>query len=168
MLAAHSFGRSSRLMSIVSTRSDREKLRWKDVTGPAGVGEPVFVRAEAAGDGPIRYTGGRAPPFTRRLRAGGPVELGKCRIEDGNAEGQSRTVDTWIFSPLLYRLSYLGNLASQSLSKLAAPALDVNRNNRRIVGLPAWPDAGEIRRQAAAFGYFPSTVLSSKLSMNSM
>ena len=28
-----------------------------------------------------------------------------------NAEGQNRTVDTWIFSPLLYRLSYLGNLA---------------------------------------------------------
>ncbi len=83
-----------------------------------------------------------------------------CRID--NAEGQSRTVDTWIFSPLLYRLSYLGNLASQSLSKLAASALDVNRNNRRIVELPDWPVAGEIRRQAAAFGYFPSTVLSSK------
>ena len=24
------------------------------------------------------------------------------------AEGQNRTADTWIFSPLLYRLSYLG------------------------------------------------------------
>ena len=83
-------------------------------------------------------------------------------LQDGNAEGQSRTVDTWIFSPLLYRLSYLGNLASQSQSKLAAPALDVNRNNRGIVERPAWPVEAEIRRQAAALGYFPSTVLSSK------
>ena len=117
-----------------------------------------------------------------------------------SAEGQSRTVDTWIFSPLLYRLSYLGSLALQSLSKLAAHTLNVNRNNlgnRRIarlitrirhgprsggVGrtpgpvrslavlteLPAWPVTGEWGRQVTDFGYFPSTVLSSKWSMNSM
>ena len=29
-----------------------------------------------------------------------------------NAEGQSRTADTWIFSPLLYQLSYLGKVLS--------------------------------------------------------
>ena len=61
-----------------------------------------------------------------------------------NAEGQNRTVDTWIFSPLLYRLSYLGNLASQSLSKVAVTRRNVNRNNRRITELPAWPIAGKI------------------------
>ena len=32
--------------------------------------------------------------------------------KDG-AEGQNRTGDTWIFSPLLYRLSYLGSPAGQ-------------------------------------------------------
>ena len=47
---------------------------------------------------------------------------------DRNAEGQSRTVDTWIFSPLLYRLSYLGNLTSQSLSILAMDTCAVNKN----------------------------------------
>ena len=33
---------------------------------------------------------------------------GPFSIRNGGAEGQTRTADTWIFSPLLYHLSYLG------------------------------------------------------------
>ena len=36
--------------------------------------------------------------------------MSQSRGEGGGAEGQNRTGDTWIFSPLLYRLSYLGPL----------------------------------------------------------
>ena len=45
------------------------------------------------------------------------------------AEGQTRTADTWIFSPLLYQLSYLG--------------LEFNR--RRVRG---GPQAGRSKRWA--------------------
>ena len=31
-------------------------------------------------------------------------------VEESGAEGRTRTADTWIFSPLLYQLSYLGKV----------------------------------------------------------
>ncbi len=34
-----------------------------------------------------------------------------------SAQNRNRTSDTWIFSPLLYRLSYLGSFASTHLRK---------------------------------------------------
>ena len=34
---------------------------------------------------------------------------GRAKGKDG-AEGRTRTADTWIFSPLLYQLSYLGTV----------------------------------------------------------
>ena len=37
----------------------------------------------------------------------GPVGAGPCFKESG--QGRDRTADTWIFSPLLYQLSYLTN-----------------------------------------------------------
>ncbi len=39
--------------------------------------------------------------------------------ETANAEGQNRTADTGIFSPLLYRLSYLGFEKLQSYIELS-------------------------------------------------
>ena len=35
-------------------------------------------------------------------------------VWDG-AQGRNRTTDTWIFSPLLYQLSYLGLLRAEAL-----------------------------------------------------
>ena len=32
----------------------------------------------------------------------------RFQVRNHGAEGQTRTADTWIFSPLLYQLSYLG------------------------------------------------------------
>ena len=32
----------------------------------------------------------------------------RFQVQTNGAEGQTRTADTWIFSPLLYQLSYLG------------------------------------------------------------
>jgi hypothetical protein len=46
-----------------------------------------------------RQTQGRSRSKSRELRAG---------VQNG-AQGQNRTVDTRIFNPLLYQLSYLGN-----------------------------------------------------------
>ncbi len=37
------------------------------------------------------------------------------------AQGQNRTADTWIFNPLLYRLSYLGTRGSGLLEDAPGP-----------------------------------------------
>jgi hypothetical protein len=55
-------------------------------------------------------------------RGKGPVSADRASLCGGvtpsiGAEGQNRTGDTWIFSPLLYRLSYLGPLSDSILSR---------------------------------------------------
>ncbi len=57
-----------------------------------------------------------SPSLTRRVLMTEPTEVGHERWRSG--QGRDRTGDTWIFNPLLYRLSYLtvgvlcgGNLA---------------------------------------------------------
>ena len=178
--------------------------------GGGGSSEPLWAsfRDGAAQDGPAGPS-----RLADRLQS----RIFTLSVE--NAEGQSRTVDTWIFSPLLYRLSYLGNRAWKSLSKLGMLARIVNRNTpcetksrlnvngRFDRGCPvrhirevqrglsgpvktgdstgaagsglSGPDepgrppalaASESRQRKppASFGYLPSTVLSSKCSMNSI
>ena len=53
------------------------------------------------------------------MREGAPTLWGLKAIMHGraveNAQGRDRTTDTWIFSPLLYRLSYLGFGSGQNL-----------------------------------------------------
>ena len=42
------------------------------------------------------------------LREWSATERRVCETGKTGAEGRTRTADTWIFSPLLYQLSYLG------------------------------------------------------------
>ncbi len=141
-----SIGRSCWLMSNVSTRSAQERLQRKKVSGLAATGEiagAVMAKRPATARKRMRSVGsGRDGPG----QPAGPTRsrIFGCKME--NAEGQSRTVDTWIFSPLLYRLSYLGNRVGQSQSKLAATTVKVNRNNPgrakfRRVGIRGKPGA---------------------------
>ena len=64
-------------------------------------------------------------PVVEVWRLGGDVirhtERLSCRAAErrvrgfmNGAQGQNRTADTWIFNPLLYRLSYLGPLKGRA------------------------------------------------------
>ena len=58
------------------------------------------------GSTPTFGTNAKTPEISRTwLLPANLVRLGKS-----GAEGRTRTADTWIFSPLLYQLSYLGNM----------------------------------------------------------
>ncbi len=55
---------------------------------------------------------GSTPTFGTRVATHKMIEWRGIRVRRGGeidgAEGRTRTADTWIFSPLLYQLSYLG------------------------------------------------------------
>src|SRR5581483_5045448 len=70
---------------------------------------------------------------------GGPAGYGRWegrrwRSGYAGAQGQNRTADTRIFSPLLYRLSYLG--AGSGTGFLEEPQRPVQRPPGREVGRP--------------------------------
>ena len=48
-------------------------------------------------------------------------------LSDG-AEDQNRTGDTWIFSPLLYRLSYLGTTIIVTVSRISVKEAETTRS----------------------------------------
>lgn len=55
---------------------------------------------------------------------------------ENGGQGRNRTADTWIFSPLLYRLSYLTNFMEQRKEMetrgLPSPTVDVKRKDQRL------------------------------------
>ena len=69
----------------------------------------TFIGAFNQGAYPARGGALTRAPFVSKESMTGV--LGWCRRvrrDGGGAEGRTRTADTWIFSPLLYQLSYLG------------------------------------------------------------
>lgn len=64
---------------------------------------------------------------------------------NADAAGQNRTVDTWIFSPLLYRLSYSGSLRMAVV--LPEPPRCVNRFAKRC----GWDNFGDASRSVQRF-----------------
>src|SRR6266545_4293153 len=63
----------------------------------------------------------RVTPVTRCGRAAGSTGLGACVA---NGQGQNRTADTRIFSPLLYQLSYLAGCCRTTTSLVAPLAVE--------------------------------------------
>ncbi len=55
------------------------------------------------------------------------------------AQGQNRTADTWIFNPLLYRLSYLGAPFGRKTALLEEPSGPVQPASTRPAGAPIRP-----------------------------
>ena len=45
----------------------------------------------------------------------------RFQVQTNGAEGQTRTADTWIFSPLLYQLSYLGETQCAATHRSPGP-----------------------------------------------
>ncbi len=82
----------------------------------------------------------------QRFRPGEPVKFSR---NTGSGQGRDRTGDTWIFSPLLYQLSYLTNqIALRQMSsnrryrycivaKARTQRRDLPRFYRRLRGMQA-------------------------------
>ena len=68
-------------------------------------------------------------------------------VHKSGASGRNRTIDTGIFSPLLYRLSYRGVLAAQ----LPMPAEKEPAANSKRTGDPNGTRTHDLRRDRAAF-----------------
>ena len=68
----------------------------------------------------------------------GPIVPASSNGADG-AEGQDRTGDTWIFSPVLYRLSYLGSRVRRAVRRIPMAVRGRNRITPPQRVVPIWP-----------------------------
>ena len=76
-----------------------------------------------AGSRKCRKDDGREENGCQESEQGSGQSLLSCQTaeEERGAEGQNRTGDTRIFSPLLYRLSYLGMNPSETNQSIKGP-----------------------------------------------
>ncbi len=79
---------------------------------------------------------------TRDLNLGKVALYQLSYYRANGAEGRNRTADTGIFSPLLYRLSYLGNLAEPTGLEPAISGLTGRRVNQLHHGSRWWAKQG--------------------------
>ena len=94
---------------------------------PLGYGAVLNKRRKSEFASFVRWSGRRDSNSRRSPWQGDALPLSHSRI---NAFGWNRTADTGIFSPLLYRLSYKGKLATRMRLELTTSSVTGWRSNQ--------------------------------------